>query len=163
MVRKKLYGRSAKDHGTLGFFCCLLNRSTVTADVKRAVDDTLDFLEVVIKEHFLAVACRILGITSINDKVVLPSGTFKVDASQQLQYIDLVATQVVQQCTLIDTNVNVWDTDDSIYSYARVLCHYGALNWISGMLSKRVMESVCIVVGMSCYHTSLLPGTQSIA
>ena len=121
MVWKKLYGRSAKDHGTLGFFRCLLNHSTVTADVKRDVDDTLEFLEVVIKGHFLAVACRILGITSLNNKVVLPSGTFKVDASQQLQYIHHVATKVVQQCTLIDTNVNVCDTDDGIYNYARVL------------------------------------------
>ena len=86
VVLKKLYGQSARDHGSLGFFHCLLNHSTVTADVKRAVDDTLDFLEVVIKGHFLAVACRILGITSLDNKVILPSGTFKVDASQQLQY-----------------------------------------------------------------------------
>ena len=50
-----------------------------------------------------------------------------MDASQQLQYIHHVATKVVQQCTLIDTNVNVCDTNDGIYNYARVLCHYGAL------------------------------------
>ena len=123
---KKLYGQSARDHGTLGFFHCLLNRTAVTADVKRAVDDTLDFLEVVIKGHFPAVACRILGITSLNEKVILPSGTFEVDANQELQYIRHVATKVAQQCTLIDNNVNVCGTNDGIYNYARVLCHCGA-------------------------------------
>ena len=124
---KKLYGQSARDHGSLGFFRSLLNRNTVTADVKKAVDDTLDFFEAVTKGHFLAAACRILGINSLNDKVQLPDGILKADTNQQLRYIHHVATKVVQQCTVIDTNIDISDTSDRVYNYARVLCHYGAL------------------------------------
>ena len=62
VVCKKVYGHSARDDGTLGFF---RSCNTVTADVKKAVDDTLDFWETVVKGHFLATACTILGINSI--------------------------------------------------------------------------------------------------
>lgn len=74
---KNLYGRSVKDHGTLGYFRSLLNRNTVTADVKKAVDDTLDFFETVTKGHFIAAACKNLGISSPNDKFVVPDGILK--------------------------------------------------------------------------------------
>ena len=47
----------------------LLNRNTVTSDVKKAVDANLEFLDTVIKGHFLASACRILGITKLDSKL----------------------------------------------------------------------------------------------
>ena len=34
---------------------------------------------------------------------------------------------MVEECTLIDTTNDVAETDDQVYNYARVLCHYGAL------------------------------------
>lgn len=120
-------GQSARDHGTLGFYRSLLHCKTVTVDVNEAVDDTLDFLEVVIKGHFIALASRIIGITFLNVKLQLSAGILRVDTSQQLQYIHHSATKVVQQCTLIDTNVDVRNTNDRVYNYARVLCHYGVL------------------------------------
>ena len=99
----------------------------MTADVKKAVDDTLEFLEAVTKGHFLAVACRILGISSLNDKVQLPVGILKADTNKQLQYIRHVANKVVEQCSVMDTNIEMLDTNDRVYNYARVLCHYGSL------------------------------------
>lgn len=122
-----MYGQSARDHGTLGFFRSLLNRNTVTVDVKKAVDDTLDFLEAVIKGHFLAAACSVIGISSLDDKVELPAGILRADTNQQLRYIHDIANKVVEQCTVIDTNSDMSDTNDRVYNYARVLCHYGAL------------------------------------
>ena len=38
-----------------------------------------------------------------------------------------LAAQVVEECTLIDICGDVTETDDHVYNYARVLCHYGAL------------------------------------
>ena len=120
---KNLYGQSARDHGTLGYFRSLLNRNTVTTDVKKAVDANLEFLDTVIKGHFLASACRILGITKLDSKLQLPPGI----SPEQPGYIHSIASQVVEECTLIDASGEVAETNDHIYNYARVLCHYGAL------------------------------------
>ena len=65
----------------------------IAVDVKKAIDDTLDFLEVIIKGPFLSVACGIFGITSLTSNIILLlSGMFKMDTSQQLQDIHHVAT-----------------------------------------------------------------------
>ena len=109
------------------FFRSLLNRNTVTTDVKKAVDDALDFFEAVFKGHVLAAGCKILGISSLDDKVQLPSGILKEDNTKQLQYITNIAIKIVQQCTIMDATVNIPNTNDHMYNYARVLCHYGAL------------------------------------
>ena len=38
-----------------------------------------------------------------------------------------IASQIVEECTLIDTCKEVQETDDKVYNYAQVLCHYSAL------------------------------------
>lgn len=119
--------QSAGDHGTLGYFRSLLNRNTVTTDPKKAVDANLEFFDTVFKGHILACACRILGVTKLNSKLQLPPGIYHASKQQQLAYIRSLATQVVEECTLIDTTNDVAETDDQVYNYARVLCHYGAL------------------------------------
>jgi len=87
----------------------------------------LDFLSTVVKGHLLACACRILGITRLNSKLQLPPGIYHQNAQQQLSYVRHLATQVVEECTLIDICGTVPETDDKVYNYARVLCHYGSL------------------------------------
>ena len=59
---KSLYKKSAGDRGTVTFFKNLLNRVAVTNEPKRDVDATVDFLQTVIKGHWLACACQILGV-----------------------------------------------------------------------------------------------------
>ena len=73
--------------------CSLLKRNTVTADVKKAVDDTLDQR---------ALPCRIL----VNDKLAL----LKADTSQQLMYIHQVANKVVQPMFMYLTQVTEFTT-----------------------------------------------------
>ena len=63
---KQLYCQSSRDHGTLGFFKSLLNRSTVKDDPKKAVDATLEFVQTVVVGHFLSCACEILGIAKLD-------------------------------------------------------------------------------------------------
>lgn len=121
---KNLYGHSSRDHGTLGYFRSLLNRSTVTSDVKKAVDANLEFLDTVTKGHILASACRILGITKLDSELQLPPG---IVPEKQPGYVRRIASQVVEECTLIDAFGEVAETNDHVYNYARVLCHYGTL------------------------------------
>ncbi len=129
VIWKTLYSHSSRDHGTLGYFQSLLNRYSVK-NPKKEVDASIDFLLTVVKGHFLACACKILGITSLNSRVALPPQIYKATIDQQWAYITSIAKQVVYQCTLIgETFVNgkVIDSGDHVYNYARVLCHYGAL------------------------------------
>ena len=129
VIWKTLYSRSSRDHGTLAYFQSLLNRYSVK-NPKKEVDDSLDFLLTIVKGHFLACACRVLGITALNSRVTLPPGIYKVSINQQREYITSIAKQVVHQCILIGNdfvNEKVADSGDHIYNYARVLCHYGSI------------------------------------
>ena len=126
---KKLYSQSAREHGTLRYFQGLLHRNTVKADVKKAVDVNLEFLDTVFKGHILACACKILEISKFDDPVHLPpSLTHKSTPPQlQFQFVQRIASQIVEECTLIDTCKEIQETDDKVYNYARVLGHYCAL------------------------------------
>ena len=96
-------------------------------------------------------------------KLQLPPGIYHSSKQQQLAYIRSLATQVVEECTLIDTNNAVAETDYKVYNYARVLCHYGHLYLNFGMLVWRVMVNVSFVVGGLCFHTSKQQVEQSTA
>ena len=127
VIWKKLYKKSARDHGTLGYFRSLLNRTTVTAEVKKAVDANLDFLTTVVKGHLLARACRILGITQLDDRLQLPRGILRASVQRQWEFVKTLARQVVEDCTVMDVSNDVTDTEDKVYNYARLVCHYGVL------------------------------------
>ena len=76
----------SRDHRTLGCFQSLLNRYNVK-DLKKEVDASIDFLLTVVKGHFLACACKILGITSLKSRVALPPHIYKATIDQQRAYI----------------------------------------------------------------------------
>jgi len=81
------------------------------------------------KGHFLACACDLLGVCSVDDPLVLPPNIEKSD-TEKLAYILSIAEKVVEKCSLIEgalTNEAVEDKDDGVYNYARVLCHFGSL------------------------------------
>ena len=126
---KKLYRKSASDHGTLCYFKSLLRRTTVTSDVKKAVDANVEFLLTVFKGHVLAKACEILDISTLDGAIHLPPALThsSTPASQQLQFVKNIASKIVKECTLINTCTEIQESDDGVYNYARVLCHYGAL------------------------------------
>ena len=111
----------------MSYFRSLLNRNIVTTDTKKAVDANLEFLDTVVKGHFLASACRALGISKLDSELQLPPGIYHASAQQQLAFVQSLATQVLENCTLIDTSGDVAETLEHVYNYARVLCHYGAV------------------------------------
>lgn len=99
------------------------------SDVKKAVDANLEFLDTVFKGHILACACRVLDIPDLDSPLYLPpSLTCKsVSRHQQYEFVQKVAAQVVQECTLIDTCKQIAESDDRVYNYTRVLGHYSVL------------------------------------
>ena len=92
---------------------------------------TLDLLDTVIKGHWSACACNVLGISSLDDPITLPSGMLKAKPIEQRRYIEDIARKVVDRMTLVDSAFQDCDTPDiadKVYNYARVLCHYGSLS-----------------------------------
>ena len=57
---KRLYSKSTRNHGNLGFFRSLLNRKAVTDDPKEDVNVCVDLLQTVVTGHLFASACTIL-------------------------------------------------------------------------------------------------------
>ena len=130
MIWKTLYSQSSRDHGTLGHFKSLLNRTSISKDPKKDVNAAVDFLLTVVKGHMLAAACQILGVTKLDSKINLPPGLDKSSIAQQYAYLRTIAAQVVDQCTLIEgalTGDSVMETKDGVFNYARILCHFGSL------------------------------------
>lgn len=130
MIWKNLYSQSSRDHGTLGHFKSLLNRASVSKDPKKDVNSTVDFLLTVVRGHLLAIACMVLGVRKLDAPVNLPPFLEKSSKAHQYSYLQTIATQVVNKCTLVEgalTCETVTETKDGVYNYARVLCHFGSL------------------------------------
>ena len=84
-------------------------------------------METVIKGHWLACACDVLGINSLEEHILLP--THSTDMEKRL-YIESIAKKVVDRFGVVDSaffDDGTDDTEDRRYNYARVLCHYGSL------------------------------------
>lgn len=128
-IWKCLYHKSAMNHGTLGFFKSKLNRSAVKKCPKDDVNASLDFLTTVVNGHLLGCACNVLGISSLDSHVDVPSSIRSSSRDVKLEYISSIAREVVQKCTLVRGTYFdcVEESNDGVYNYARVLCHYGAL------------------------------------
>ena len=131
MIWKTLYRDSASNHGTLKFFRNKLNRTSVSNDPKKEVDATIDFLTTVVKGHWIACACEILGITDVNGPIRYPQGILTADPQKKREFVEDIARNVVDRLTLMDSAFiipgEISDSGDTCYNYARVLCHYGSL------------------------------------
>ena len=85
--------------------------------------------------HWLVCACEVLGISNLDETIKVPPGLKKAGTAEQLLFIKGIAEEVVERMTLVDSAFvsggdNSEDdtvTDDTVYNYARVLCHYGSL------------------------------------
>ena len=133
MMWKSLYGKSARDHGTLAFFRTLLRRIAVTADPKKDINACVDLIFTVMKGHILATACEILKVTGLDDKRAIPAGLKTAGKPEQLAFISDIAQAVAEKCTLVDaaffstSSSDIQDIGDGVYNYARVFCHIAAL------------------------------------
>lgn len=153
---KKLYHKqSAGQHGTLRHFQALLQRNTVNANVKKAVDANLEFLHTVFKGLILSEACKILELSSLDSAVHLPPSLTpsRVPHAQRLQhkFINRIASEIVDRCTLIDSCRQIVESGDGVYNYTRVLGHYCGLvtefrdAWAEGD-GERVYRCWCLIL-----------------
>lgn len=104
----------------------------MTKDPKKDVNACVDFINTVIRGHFVACACNLFGVSSTSEPLVdvLPPGIHKASDIEKLAFIEKISRKVVESCSLIQgsfTNGKIVDKDDGVYNYARVLCHYGSL------------------------------------
>lgn len=130
MMWKVLYGKSARDHGTLAFFRSHLRRIPITADAKKDINACVDLIHTVMKGHILACACDIMKISSLNDQPSIPADLKTGGKPEQVAFISDIAQAVVNQCTLVEgafTGGDIDDIGDGVYNYTRVMCHFGAL------------------------------------
>lgn len=99
-------------------------------DPKKDVNATLDFFLTIIRGHLLAVACKVLGVTELDAHISIPHGIEKKSVGEQYKFLLTIATKVVEEFTLVSEALvrdEVVESGDSVYNYARILCHYGAL------------------------------------
>ena len=101
----------------------------MSKEPKKDVNATIDFFEVVLHGHWLACACEILGISSLDDAVTLPAGIKKASSSEKLRFVEGIARKVVDRLTLgFHTDLQtLGSNNDMVYNYTRTLCHFGSL------------------------------------
>ena len=131
----------------------LLNRYNVN-DPKKAVDASIDFLLTVVKGHFPACACKILGITSLNLLVALPPHIFEATIEQQRTYITSIAKQLVHQCTLVGESFINKKCVTQVTMYTIMLDCCVTLvqwSWNSEMDGVMVMATECLLPGVCFY------------
>ena len=91
---------------------------------------TIDFLNTVVKGHWLACTCDVLEIPNLSANVAIPPELKKATAAEQLGFIMRISEQIVERLTLVDSSFlsgEIHDKGDTVYNYARILCHYGSL------------------------------------
>jgi len=85
----------------------------------------------VVKGHWIACACNVLGISDVDGPIRFPAGLFKADLDTKWKFIESIAKKVVDRLTLVESAFvdpgEITDSGDTCYNYARVLCHYGSL------------------------------------
>ena len=63
----------------------------VSNDPKKEVDATIDFLYTVIKGHWLACACEILSISTLDGPIALSEGLLKAGQKKQQLFVEGLA------------------------------------------------------------------------
>ena len=58
---------SSKDHGTFGYFCSMLGRFPNARNPKKDMNACMDVLFTVLKGHYVAYACKLLGIKNASE------------------------------------------------------------------------------------------------
>ena len=82
-------------------------------------------MNTVVKGHWIACACEILGIPDADSAITYPRGLPKENLQKQREFIEGIARQVVDRLTLVESAFvcpgELEDSCDTCYNYARVL------------------------------------------
>ena len=104
----------------------------LSKDVKKEVNNNVEFLLTVVKGHFLAFACQKLKITKVTDKIPCTDSLKHGSHEEKRAFIYDLASSVVDELAIVEQAFDYKrivedDKTDYIYNYAHVLCHYGSL------------------------------------
>ena len=102
------------------FFRNRLHRVAVGKEPKKEVDATLDLLYTIIKGHWLANACKQLGISALNSPLTLPDSLLQAPFAEQRLYIEKLAKKVAEELSIIEdafSGAQLQDTNDKVYNY----------------------------------------------
>lgn len=131
VIWKTLFTTSSRDHGTLGHLCSLLGRLPKAKDPKKDFNACSDALFTILKGHFIAAACDILGIRKPDEE---PASLVAVKRNcpdeDKKAYIYHISQEIVNKYSVISEavlNQKVTDEHDHVNNYARVFCHFGSL------------------------------------
>lgn len=91
-----------------------------------------DILLTVLKGHYVAAACKEVGIDNANS--LPPTDTLpnfqQMPAREQYSFIMKLASQVLERCGIVECALIgelVIDGEHAVANYARVFCHHGSL------------------------------------
>lgn len=127
MIWKTLYLNKSRDHGTLGHLLSVMGRLPKAKKPKEDLNACFDALMTILNGYIVAAACKELGIDHPESEL---SGLNAMTASEKLTFIVALSNKVVEDCTVMTDallNKTVVETNDGVYNYSRVLCHYAAL------------------------------------
>lgn len=119
---------SSKDHGTFGYFCSLLGRFPQAKKPKSDMNACMDVLFTVLKGHYVAYACSLLGISDASESSDVIATLKGRDA--KMAFLAKISYQVVHKYSINGKAVlceKQDQTNDEAYDYATVFCHYAAL------------------------------------
>lgn len=130
------------------FFRNKLNRTSISKDVKKQVDATIDILYTVVKGHWVACACEILGIPDSEGIIKFPADIHKANPAEQRQFVESIAKEVVDRLTLISSAfLNPGKTADSEVTHATIMLAYCATMaaWLWSFVTpgQKVMVEEC--------------------
>ena len=126
---KRLHKNSHRDHGTFGHLCSTLNRFYSSKDPKKDMNLCSDSVFIALKGHYVACACKILGIAKPTDT---PShlSLNGMCQDEKMILIIAIARQVMETFSIIPEALlfqDIKNTEDGVYNYARVFSHYASL------------------------------------
>ena len=126
-----MFKSSSKHQGTFWHLCSLLGRLPSVKDPKKDMNACTDVLFTVLKAHYVAAACKELGIESPNSPQPETILDFtRMPARERYSFIMKLSTEVLERCGVVEEaliGTAVKDTKDGVQNYVRVFCHHATL------------------------------------
>ena len=115
---KRLHKNSHRDHGTFGHLCSTLNRFYSSKDPKKDMNLCSDSVFIALKGHYVACACKILGIAKPTDT---PShlSLNGMCQDEKMILIIAIARQVMETFSIIPEALlfqDIKNTEDGVYN-----------------------------------------------
>ena len=166
VIWKTLFTTSSRDHGTLGHLCSLLGRLPKAKDPKKDFNACSDALFTILKGHFIAAACDILGIRKPDEE---PASLVAVKRNcpdeDKKAYIYHISQEIVNkyssfQRLFLTRRLRM----NMITSITTLVSSVTLVLWLLNSLTLGVkgMGSASFAVGGSFYSTFLQQGAESM-